>query len=141
LFRIHRLCDKVSQSTRQILPSKHLAFIVLHPKYLSNSYTALRLSGQRGMSPKQAIRLDLAKYIYGKLREVSQSDRGSNSFNWFNTTGKDGDLQNRLLHKIRIWRFEPIGCQIDEGWQNDNLDSQGNYLGPKIVQRPKPSSS
>jgi len=105
----------------------------------SGSYgNRMHLKRQPGilrMTSKQKLRRDLAKYIYEKLKSISMAERGSGSFNWFYSTGNDGKAENSLLHKIRIWKFEPTRCLIDEGWINENLDPQGNYLGPKIVSR------
>jgi hypothetical protein len=91
-----------------------------------------RVSGRRGMTDKQKIRLDMAQYIYNHFRNLDASERGSRAFNWFETTGTDGAVENRLRHKLRIWKFIPNRFQKDKGWENDNLDEHGLYLGPQI---------
>jgi hypothetical protein len=93
-----------------------------------------RDEGVRGMTPKQKCRLDLAKYIYDGLRRLNNTTRGKNAFNWFESTGHDGNIENRFNHKIRIWKFHPLKYKLDRGWQNRNLDNQGRYQGPDIVE-------
>lgn len=100
--------------------------------FYGNKMHLRRDSGKRGMKPNQAARHKLAKFIYGHLRLLDSDIRGSRAFNWFESTGKDGQWSNRLHHKIRIWKFIPRRYKIDAGWQNENLDSQGRYLGPQI---------
>jgi hypothetical protein len=91
----------------------------------------------RGMSDKQKLKLEISKYIYAKLKAIVMSQRHSRAFNWFETTGVDGNLENRLAHKIRIWKFIPASHKIDRGWQNDHLDSHGDYQGPDIIDPPE----
>ena len=90
-----------------------------------------RQNGQRGMTANQSARYELAKYIYAKMKAVNAL-RGAKAFNWFESTGHDGDASNRLSHKLRIWKFKPKKFQIDKGWQNDHLDAQGGYVAPDI---------
>lgn len=91
-----------------------------------------RRPGQRGMTHKQKLRLELAKHIYDGLRAIDADDRGSRAFSWFESTGHNGSIENRYHHKVRIWKFMPHRHVRDAGWQNDNLDAQGRYLGPII---------
>ena len=84
------------------------------------------------MTPKQKAREDLSKHIYDRLRAIDASDRGSLVFHWFESTGKDGDRTNLLNHKVRIWKFKPKMYQVDSGWQNDNLDKHGQYVGRQL---------
>ena len=86
-----------------------------------------REANRRGMTKKQKWRCEMAAYIYNYFRRLDASDRGSEAFNWFESTGLNGDYRNRLKHKLRIWKFIPKKFQRDEGWQNKNLDSQGRY--------------
>jgi len=99
-----------------------------------------RQPGQRGMTDRQQPRYELAKYIYGKLRAVDAAERGSAAFNWFESTGIDGDLANRYRYKLRIWKFIPSRYHRDKGWENDHLDKQGRYVKPEI-ERQQPSSA
>lgn len=92
-----------------------------------------RQPGKRGQTPIQKCRFQLAKHIYNRLRDLSRIDRGSLTFNWFETTGKDGELENIFRHKIRIWKFKPSNYHIDKGWENDNLDNQGRYVASNII--------
>jgi hypothetical protein len=97
-----------------------------------NNMDLLREPGQRGMKPKQRARAELSQHIYDRLRAIDASDRGSAVFHWFESTGKDGDRANLLNHKVRVWKFKPRMHQIDEGWQNKNLDKYGQSSGPQI---------
>lgn len=92
-----------------------------------------RRPGQRGMTEKQKIKHGLAMHIYNQLRQLDADERGSHAFNWFETTGLQGDICNTYLMKARMWKFKPERYQVDRGWQNDHLDSQGLYQGPDIV--------
>lgn len=91
-----------------------------------------RAPGVRGMSGKQKLRHELAQFVYGKLRDISCAERGSKAFNWFESTGKDGDWTNVLHHKIRIWKFLPQRFRVDAGWQNDHLDKQGVFVASAL---------
>ena len=91
-----------------------------------------RKAGQKGMSPYQKCRYELARHISTKFRILNNLTRGKGAFNWHESTGQDGNLKNRFLHKVRIWKFIPKNYQIDKGWQNDHLDPQGNYIAPDI---------
>lgn len=97
-----------------------------------NNMSLLRAPQKRGMTPKQKAREDLSKHIYDRLRAIDASDRGSLVFHWFESTGKDGDRTNLLNHKVRIWKFKPKMYQVDSGWQNDNLDKHGQYVGRQL---------
>jgi hypothetical protein len=99
-----------------------------------NRWHDRREPGVKGMSSKQKCRLELAKYIYNHLRRLDHITRGSRAFNWFESTGHDGNIENRFRHKLRIWKFHPQKYKIDRGWQNDHLDKQGRYQGPDIVE-------
>lgn len=103
--------------------------------YYGNKYFLRREAKQRGMTEKQKIKFELAKYIYNKLRSIDANDRGSKAFNWFESTGIDGDLQNNLNHKMRIWKFIPKTYVINAGWHNDNLDKQGRFITDDIRPR------
>ncbi len=95
-----------------------------------------RRAGQRGMTQKQQLRLNFCKHIYQRLRQIDAAERGSKAFNWFETTGLDGTVENLFHHKVRIWKFIPKRHVRDKGWQNDHLDKQGYYQGPDIVPAP-----
>lgn len=92
-----------------------------------------RPNGRRGMNPKQRARYELARHVYEAIRELNGRLRGKKAFNWFESTGLDGDPENSYEHRLRIWKFIPRRHLIDKGWQNDNLDRQGRYQGPQIV--------
>lgn len=91
-----------------------------------------RKVGQRGMSPKQKVRDRLCRHIYNSLRQIDAADRGAKAFSWFETTGKDGEMQNLFHHNFRNWKFVPARHVRDDGWQNRNLDGQGNYVEPSL---------
>ena len=93
-----------------------------------------RIAGQRGMTPKQKCRLNISTYIYNSFRRLDAESRGSRAFNWFETTGHSGSLNNRYAHKIRIWKFKPNNiAHLDEGWLSKNMGPQWTYQGPKLV--------
>lgn len=91
-----------------------------------------RPNGQRGMTPIQKARMNVAKHIYNKFREIDNTTRGSRAFNWFESTGSCDSTRSALLQKLSIWKFHTKNYDIDKGWQNDRLDSQGIYQGPDI---------
>jgi hypothetical protein len=132
-FNSRRLITKVQYvNSKKFLRLQVCDLIMGAAGSYGNKMHKRREAGRRGMTNKQKQRLDIALYIYGKLRNLDASERGTKGFNWFETTGTDGDAENRLRHKIRIWKFIPNRFQKDKGWENDNLDKQGVYLGPKI---------
>ncbi|MFZ0828441.1 MAG: hypothetical protein WAO02_13560 [Verrucomicrobiia bacterium] len=89
---------------------------------------------QRGMTFRQKFRLEMAKYVSHRLRDLNNSTRGKAAFSWFESTSQDGNPQNNYFHKLRIWKFHPLNYKIDRGWQNSHLDNQGRYQGPDIVE-------
>lgn len=95
-----------------------------------------REPGQKGMTHRQKLRLDLCEHIHECLRGINNRTRGTQAFNWHETTGFDGDRENMLKHCLRIWKFRPKHCKIDKGWQRSQLDTQGRYQGPDIVDAP-----
>lgn len=94
------------------------------------------MPAQRGMTEKQKLKASLAKHVYNHLRKLDSECRGSQAFNWFETTGLKGNQNNRYEYKIRIWKFKPSQYQRDKGWENDHLDNQGMYVGPELVPVP-----
>ncbi len=97
-----------------------------------NRMHEIRERGTRGMTPKQKARLELCEHIYDGLRAIDAKTRGSRAFNWFESTGKDGDRENLLNHQVRVWKFLPREYQIDAGWQRKHLGPAGAYRGPQI---------
>lgn len=97
-----------------------------------NKMQLRRAPGQRGMSEKQNLRYEFAKFIYNKIRQISCSERGTMAFNWFESTGKDGDWTNIFHHKIRIWKFLPRRYRTDRGWQNARLDRRGMFIASDL---------
>jgi len=97
-----------------------------------------RAPNQRGKTPKQQVRYEMAKYVYNKLRALDASERGSAAFNWFESTGLSGQIRNLFDYKLRIWKFKPALYHIDKGWQNDHLDKQGRYQAADITILPSP---
>jgi len=98
-----------------------------------NRMAVRRQPGQRGMTEKQRLRDAVCRKIYEHFRAWAKRERGAGAFNWFETTGKDGDWTNFLEHGVRIWKFRPKKYVVDCGWQNANLDKQGRYSNPDIV--------
>lgn len=97
-----------------------------------NNMHEMRAVGKRGMNDKQRARLALCKHIYNRIREIDAKSRGKLAFNWFESTGFDGDPANMFHHKLRIWKFIPKRFRTDEGWQNKNLDKHGQYIAPQV---------
>jgi hypothetical protein len=104
--------------------------------FYGNKYHARRQPGKRGMTEKQKMKLNLAKYVYNHLRQLDAAERGTAAFNWFESTGLQGAPDNHHNHKARIWKFKPVNYNIDKGWENDSLDKFGQYVRPNIVARP-----
>lgn len=96
--------------------------------YYGNKFHMRRPTGKRGMTSRQRIKLDMAKYIYNTIKDIDAQARGSKAFNWFESTGMGGVAENSFHHKLRIWKFIPNDYRINKGWQNDNLDSQGMFI-------------
>src|SRR5690606_35652504 len=87
---------------------------------------------QRKMSVNQACRLKLAKTIQDHFTELSQKSRGSKAFNWFESTGIDGDRSNNFRHKVRIWKLIPGRYRLDDGWLRSHLGPGEMYSGERI---------
>ena len=100
-----------------------------------NKMQLRREGGRRGMSSKQKLRVDLCGHIYNGLRQIDHETRGSNAFNWFESTGLGDSPANAFNHPVQIWKFKPHRHRRDAGWFNSNLDRYGNYVGP-IIQDP-----
>ncbi len=101
--------------------------------YYGNKFHLRRPNGKRGMTAKQKIKLEMAKYIYETIKDIDAKTRGSKAFNWFESTGIGGDSQNHFAHKLRIWKFIPTVHRINKGWQNDNLDNQGRFIKDQFI--------
>lgn len=87
---------------------------------------------QRGMNAKQKARLELARYIYNKIRDIDSRSRGSGAFNWFESTGVGSEKANLYNHKIRIWKFKPKRYRVNKGWHNDSLSKHGLWIADNI---------
>ncbi len=59
-----------------------------------NRMHKVRDGGRRGMSDKQKARLEPCEHVYNRLRAIDANARGSHAFNWFESTGRDGDCLN-----------------------------------------------
>jgi hypothetical protein len=97
-----------------------------------NKMQQKRVPGKRGMTPKQRLRDELCAHVYNGFRKLDALKRSTKAFNWFETTGHDGDRANRFHHALRIWKFVPRNHIIDLGWENDRLDARGNYQGREL---------
>jgi len=96
-----------------------------------NQMQKQRRGGRRGMSNKQRVRDRVCRHIYNHLRKLDSDTRNTRAFNWFETTGHDGSKANRYHHKARVWKFIPARHRKDFGWENSDLDAQGNYVKPR----------
>jgi len=101
--------------------------------FYGNRHHEHRKPGQRGMSEKQRLKKSLAWHIYTHLRNLDAEERGSKNFNWFESTGLQGNQQNLFNYKARMWKFQPTEHQRDLGWNQSNLAKYGGYAGPKLV--------
>lgn len=130
--------DNISLNVTYIDSRKHINLQVCDvlmgsAGYYGNKYHKRRENNKRGMTEKQRIKYEFAKYIYDQLRITDANDRGSKAFNWFESTGIDGDSRNTLNHNIRIWKFIPKTYIINRGWHNDNLDNQGRFVADDFM--------
>lgn len=96
--------------------------------YKGNKIHHRRENNKRGMTKKQKLKIELADYIYNKLRKINEIDRGSKAFNWFESTGLNANTENRFHHKMRIWKFIPNSYRKNKGWENDNLTKEGYFV-------------
>jgi hypothetical protein len=97
-----------------------------------NKQHKLRSHGQRGMTKAQKPRFDLSKYIYNKIKELDAKHRGSRAFNWFESTGMQGQPEFKLHHKLRIWKYIPKNYLLNKGWHNDHLNKYGCFVADEI---------
>lgn len=96
--------------------------------YHGNKIHKRRENGKKRMTKTQKLRHEMAEYIYNSLRKINNISRGAKAFNWFETTGRDGDKLNILQHRLRIWKFIPHPYKKNKGWENDHLDKQGLFI-------------
>lgn len=87
--------------------------------YYGNKIDLDLLPGNKRRTKNQIMKSNFGKSIYNMLRKVDSHYRGSKAFNWFETTGIDGDKSNRYNHKMRIWKFTPSKYELDISWQDD----------------------
>jgi hypothetical protein len=97
-----------------------------------NKMSLRRKDGRIGMTDAQKLRNSLALLVYNELRRISQAERGTKAFNWFESTGRSGDAANSLNHAIRIWKFKPAVYRVDKGWENDALDKFGCFVASQL---------
>ena len=97
-----------------------------------NKQHQLRSNGQRGMTKAQKPRYDLSKYIYNKIKALDAKHRGSRAFNWFESTGMQGNPDSKLHHKLRIWKYIPAHYLLNKGWHNDHLDKYGRFVADDL---------
>jgi hypothetical protein len=98
--------------------------------YYGNKVDWDLLPGKRRRTKNQMMKSDFGKNIYNILRRIDSHYRGSKAFNWFETTGIDGDRSNRYHHKMRIWKFIP---------SNSNLILVGKMMPSEPMQFAKKS--
>ncbi|HCK0217268.1 TPA: DUF3800 domain-containing protein [Klebsiella oxytoca] len=89
------------------------------------------LPGKRRRTPNQIMKSGFGKKIYDMLRRIDSQFRGSKAFNWFESTGVDGDISNRYHHKMRIWKFIPTNSLSDASWQDDAFGN--NKVRKKVL--------
>lgn len=99
--------------------------------YYGNKVDWDLLPGKRRRTKNQMMKSDFGKNIYNILRRIDSHYRGSKAFNWFETTGIDGDRSNRYHHKMRIWKFIPSNSELDTSWQDDAF--RANAVRKKVL--------
>ena len=93
--------------------------------YYGNKVDWDLLPGKKRRTKHQIMKSNFGKSIYNLLRRIDARYRGSKAFNWFESTGSDGDRSNRYHHKMRIWKFIPNNYELDTSWQDDAFRSNG----------------
>ncbi|MDP7837061.1 DUF3800 domain-containing protein, partial [Acinetobacter baumannii] len=79
------------------------------------------LPGKTRRSKNQIMKATFGKNVYSMLRQIDNIYRSSQAFNWFESTGTDGNTSNRFHHKLRIWKFIPHEHIEDKRWENDGF--------------------
>lgn len=105
--------------------------------YHGNQMKKRKVNGRKQITQKQKLKDEMCKFIYKILGDIHNQDRQKKAFQWFESTGTDGDVKNRLKHKLRIWKFIAFPYQKNKGWEKDHLDKQGLFIqddfDPQII--------
>lgn len=106
-------------NSRKSVPLQICDLLMGAAGYYGNKVHWDLLPGKKRRTKNQIMKWNFGKSIYNMLRRVDSRYRGSKAFNWFETTGTDGDKSNRYHHKMRIWKFVPSNYELDTSWQDD----------------------
>lgn len=86
--------------------------------YYGNKAYTIKKVGQTRRTKLQTTKYQFGKAVYDVLREINNNERSAKAFNWFESTGMDGDKSNQFHHSIRIWKFVPREYIKDKTWEN-----------------------
>lgn len=89
--------------------------------YYGNAIFERKVNGRKQITKHQKLKRDFGKTTYNMLRKIDADFRGKKAFNWFESTGTDGDKTNHYFHKLRIWKFIPLDSIHNPIWLNKNL--------------------
>ena len=96
--------------------------------YHGNKMHKRKVNGRKQITKKQKLKLEMCKFIYDVLRNINNIDRDAKAFNWFESTGKNGNPANQFKHRLRIWKFIAYPYIKNKGWEADHLDKQGLFV-------------
>ena len=105
--------------SRKSIPLQLCDLLMGAAGYYGNKVDWDLLPNKKRRSPNQMMKHLFGKKVFNLFRNINQHYRHAQAFNWFETTGNDGDPKNRFHHKLRIWKFEPRECILDKRWEND----------------------
>lgn len=86
--------------------------------YHGNKISWDLLQGRTKRTKNQLMKARFSKNVYNLLKRIDATHRGSQAFNWFETTGTNGISTSRYNHKLRIWKFIPRENAYDETWED-----------------------
>lgn len=96
--------------------------------YHGNQMNKRKVNGRTTITKKQKLKGEMCRFIYQILRDINNHDRQTKAFSWFESTGLDGNKENLLKHKLRIWKFIAYPYQKNKGWEKDHLDKHGLFI-------------
>ena len=98
--------------------------------YYGNNLYNLRKENQKRISKNQSAKKRIGKEVYDTLWIINNRTRGKKAFNWFETTGIDGDKANHFKHKLRIWKFEAHESIDRPEWSDKNFPG---IKAPRVI--------
>lgn len=107
--------------SRESLPLQLSDVLMGAAGYYGNNLYNLKRENQKRISKNQSAKKRIGKGVYDALRLIDNITRENKAFNWFETTGRDGDISNHFYHKLRIWKFEANGSIYKPEWSDKNF--------------------